>query len=122
MRPRLVVAVNDENYATQLCQSFRLHGWDVYLAPSGPEARRFARDFDAQAVILDAELPAESGWLTAAKLHRELPLVKIFLTGPPPSGERRRFAAFVGATLIRPADGVQALVELVGGTALPAAG
>jgi DNA-binding response OmpR family regulator len=122
MRPRLVVAHTDENYVAQLCQSFRLRGWDVYIAPDGPEARRFARDFDAVALVLEADLPGESGWLTAAKAGRELPQVKVFLTSPAPGGERRRFALFVGATLIRPADGVQSLVELVCGAALPAAG
>jgi DNA-binding response OmpR family regulator len=122
MRPRLVVAHSDEKYVAQVCQSFRLRGWDVYLAPDGPEARRFARDFDARALILEADLPGDSGWLTAAKASRELPRVKIFLTSPAPSGERQRFASFVGATLIRRADGVAALVELVCGTTLPAAG
>jgi DNA-binding response OmpR family regulator len=122
MRPRLVVAHSDDTYVAQVCQSFRLRGWDVYPAPSGPEARWFARDFGARALLLEADLPGESGWLTAAKASRELPQLKIFLTSLNPSGERRRFAAFVGAILIRPADGVPALVELVCGTALPAAG
>ena len=77
--------------------TFRRQGWDVYTAHGGPEVRRLARMLGPQLVVLQADLPDESGWLTCDKLLRELPHVRVILVNSGLSAEGCRFATFVGA-------------------------
>jgi hypothetical protein len=73
--------------------------------------------------VLDADLPGESGWLTCAKLVHENPLVKVVLVDPNPDARQEDRADFVGASaLVDRADGLPALLEVVEGATLPAAG
>jgi DNA-binding response OmpR family regulator len=111
-QPCLVLAHPDPAFAALASRSFRRLGWDVYLARTGPEARRLARMLQAHLVILDADLPEESGWLTCDKLTRELPHVKVLLTKSEPTLQDERLAAFVGASaLINRHDGTTALLR-----------
>lgn len=110
--PCLIVAHGDSAYEAAIARGFRRLGWDVYLARSGPEVRRLVTLLDADGVLLDAELPQESGWLTCEKLTAEHPLVKVVLITSEPGPLNLQFAAFVGAsTLIRRDDGLEALIE-----------
>src|SRR5437660_9043907 len=70
-RPRLVVAYADSSHAALSARLFRRLGWEVHLASSGPDARRLAQALAPEVVILDTQLPDESGWLTCAKLIQE---------------------------------------------------
>jgi DNA-binding response OmpR family regulator len=96
--PCLVLAHGDGAFAQAAAQALRRGGWDVYPARSGPEARRLARMIGPDLVVLDADLPGESGWLTCAKLAGELPLVPVLLVGDGADAHGRRLAAFAGAT------------------------
>jgi CheY-like chemotaxis protein len=104
--PCLVLAGFDAGIA----RAFRLRGWDVYPARSGPEARRLARMAEADLVVLDTFLPEESGWLTCEKLTRELPGVRVVLVDPDP--RRAELAEFVGAAALVGSAGLSALMEL----------
>ena len=122
-RPALILAHGDPVYATLVAEAFRQRGWDVHLARSGPEARRLVQGLAPAAVVLDTELPGESGWLACDKLTRQQPQLRVVLVAPAVTAERRRFAAFVGAAgLVARADAARALVEQLCGTPLPAAG
>src|SRR5262245_59441864 len=70
-RPCVLLAHADGAYASDVSQSLRRLGWDVYQAADGAELRRLARMMEPELVILDAELADESGWLTCAKLQHE---------------------------------------------------
>jgi DNA-binding response OmpR family regulator len=96
--PCLVFAHSDPGFAAAAGRALRRRGWDVYAARHGPEARRLARMIGADLVLLDTELPGESGWLTCAKLAGELPLVPVILVAADPDDRSRRFASFVGAS------------------------
>jgi DNA-binding response OmpR family regulator len=101
-------------------RSFRQDGWTVYTADSGPEARRLAGKLPRPLVVLEADLPDESGWLTCAKLLEERPGTQVILVGPI-TPRNRAFAAFVGAArLVSPEDGVEALLDRAVATAVPA--
>src|SRR5262245_48423235 len=97
-RPCLLIAHADSGYAARASRAFRRVGWDVYVARTGPEARRLARMLYPDLAILDADLPEESGWLTCEKLVSEQPLLRVILVGAVDSSENEDFAAFVGAT------------------------
>jgi len=119
----LILAHPDTEYETAIARAFRRMGWDVYSAHSGPEARRLARRLDADVVVLDADLPEESGWLTCDKLTREQPLAKVILVSDNLSPRNQELAAFVGASaLVSYGDGPAALAEEICGVAMPAAG
>jgi DNA-binding response OmpR family regulator len=122
-RPCLIVAHADGGYAADVSLAFRRLGWDVYQASTGPEVRRLARLLEAERVILDAELPQESGWLTCAKLTRERPGLKVVLIARETGAVERDFAAFVGASgLVGRSAGLTTLVPEVCGTPRTAAG
>jgi ActR/RegA family two-component response regulator len=121
-RPCLILAHADAAYAAQASRAFRRLGWDVYVTRSGPETRRLARMLNPSVVVLEADLPEESGWLTCDKLVREQPLRKVILVGVDFSAECESFAAFIGAAgVVNQADGVQALVDHVCDTPVHAA-
>jgi len=72
-------------------------------------------------VILDTELPDESGWLTAAKILLDRPEQKIFLVGPERTAASERFASFLGAAgYFTRDDSPAALAEEVLGTLMQA--
>jgi CheY-like chemotaxis protein len=123
LRPRLVLAHTEAVYAALASRYFRRLGWDVHLAGTGLEARHLVRVLAPDVVVLDVRLPDESGWLSCSKLVREHPGLKVVLVGTSVTPENHRFAAFVGAAaLVSQDEGVQALIEEIHDTALPAAG
>jgi DNA-binding response OmpR family regulator len=122
-RPCLILALPDADYADLACRSFRRRGWDVYRARTGPEVRRLARMIEPELVLLDTELPGESGWLTCDKLTREQPRTNVVLVAAASAPPDDQLAAFVGASaLVNRADSMALLVRDVCGTPLPAAG
>jgi DNA-binding response OmpR family regulator len=122
-RPRLVMAYADSSHAALSARHFRRLGWEVHLASSGPEARRLARALAPELVILDTQLPDESGWLTCAKLMMENGAQKVLLVSANVTPEEKRFAATVGAAaVVERHHGVPALINEVMDKALPHAG
>ncbi len=122
-RPRMVLAHGEPAQAGLISRHFRRLGWEVHVAPSGPQARQLTLQLAPVAVVLHTDLPGESGWLTCDKLLRQSPGQKVILLTPLPAHERGAFAAFVGAAgLVGAADGIHALVDEVYGPALAAAG
>jgi DNA-binding response OmpR family regulator len=120
--PCLVLAHPHPNAQAVLARGFRRLGWDVYLAHSGPEARRLARMLTADMVVLHVDLPEESGWLTCDKLIREQPSVSVILVGDDLSPRHRNLAEFVGASaLVDRPEGMVPLVEELLNSAAPAA-
>jgi CheY-like chemotaxis protein len=95
--PCLVLAHPHPDSQAVLSRGFRRLGWDVYVASSGPEARRLARMLEADIVILHVDLPEESGWLTCDKLTREQPLAGVILISDDLSPRNQELADFVGA-------------------------
>jgi CheY-like chemotaxis protein len=93
-----------------LARSFRQRGWNVYVAKSGPVARRLARMVHADLVVLDTYLPEESGWLTCEKLTQDIPGIRVVLVDPDP--RRAGLAELVGAAAVVGSDGVAALLEM----------
>jgi DNA-binding response OmpR family regulator len=121
--PSLVVAHADPGYEAALARGFRRLGWDVYRARSGPEVRRLVPMLGADLVILDADLPDESGWLTCDKLTRERQRVQVILVTSEPGPLNHAMASFVGASaLIHRSEGPGRVIEEVCGSAVHAAG
>ena len=111
---RLIVAHPEEGYVRLLCRHLGRLGWRVYLAPSGTVARRLARSVGPSVVVLATHGTEESGWLTCAKLVRDLPSQKVVLVGNDPRPECRRLSKFVGSTaLVSQSAGFGVLIDHV---------
>jgi CheY-like chemotaxis protein len=98
----LVVAHPDPDYVAAVSRTFRQLGWDVYPAQTGPAARRLAWNVRAELVVLDIDLPEETGWLTCAKLSEEQPGSCILLIASDLDRADPEFARFVGAAGLYP--------------------
>lgn len=115
VRPCLVLGYVRSDFASRWGRFFRRQGWEVHLAANADEARRLTDVLDPTAVVLDVEMPDESGWLASAKLTFDHPDAKVVLVG---SRSPKRFADIhdVGATawLERDDDPELALSKLTG--------
>ncbi|MFC6082868.1 response regulator transcription factor [Sphaerisporangium aureirubrum] len=80
--PVRVLVVDDEpTLAELLAMALRYEGWEVRSAPDGLSAVRVARDFRADAVVLDVMLPDIDGLEVLRRLRAESPDVPVlFLT------------------------------------------
>src|SRR5262245_61140382 len=94
---RVVLAHSDLGFAALASRQLRRLGWDVYLAASGAEARSLTTTLQPSAVILQTDLPDESGWLLSEKLTRAEPTLKVLLVADRETPEQASFASFVGA-------------------------
>ncbi len=112
--PCLVLTHADADYAAMAARAFRRQGWDVYSANSGPQARRLARMLRPSLVVLQADLPGESGWLTCAKFTVEQPSLPVLLVASQPGQLEEEYAQFAGAEgVVALENGPNALVAQV---------
>ncbi len=95
-RPCLIVGYANSAFAVRWGRFFRRQGWSVHLTPTAAEARRLANELSPDAVVIDVEMPDETGWLTAAKLTQECPTLKVVLVGA--RAARREDLRDVGAS------------------------
>ena len=117
-RPRMVVAYASSVHASLCARHFRRLGWEVHLASSGSDARRVAHALTPEVVILDTQLPDESGWLTCAKMALETGARKVVIVSPEITEEETRLAEAAGAAaLVCRGNGMPRLVEEVIGNA-----
>src|SRR6516162_587040 len=79
LRPRMLLAYSDSAHAARCVRYFRRLGWEVHMVASGAEAQRLANQLLPHAIVLDVNLPDESGWLSAAKLRLLPPEHRIVL-------------------------------------------
>ena len=122
-RPRLVLAHADSLYAALVRQIFLRLRWDVHVTSSGVRARELAADLAPSLIILDTDLPDESGWLTCAKLTQEHQDLQVILVADRVGRTSHAFAYYVGAAaLIGRNDGLRALVNQARDVALCVAG
>ena len=112
IRERVVVALNDTIFAAWIGRHLRRLGWGVHLARSAVHARQLTAEFSPRVVVLDTQLPDETGWLTCEKMIRHDPTVKVVLVASEPGLGAKAFAQFVGAAvLIHQEEGVQTLID-----------
>jgi CheY-like chemotaxis protein len=107
-RERLLLAHAEREYRARVRWHFREGEIECVTAASADEAHRLTRALRPALIVLDSELPDESGYLACAKIKLDLPRAKVVLLGPgrvehaePFDRQRaRRFARFVGAELM----------------------
>jgi DNA-binding NtrC family response regulator len=112
-RPRhIVIAHSDAEYVTDVQEALQLRGGAVHVARSGEQARLLAHRYRAVLVVLDSQMPLESGWLTADKLARDNPRARVVVVTPELTVKDRIFASFVQATaVVDQIEGPAAILE-----------
>jgi CheY-like chemotaxis protein len=120
-RPRMLLGYSDSAHAARCVRYFRRLGWEVHMVASGAEAQRLANDLLPQAIVLDVDLPDETGWLSAAKIRLTPPEHRIVLLTSCIDGQTRERARLLGVGLVERSDGPEALASLVQDRLLPVA-
>jgi ActR/RegA family two-component response regulator len=118
LRPRLLLAYADSAYASRIVRSFRRLGWEVHMAATAAEARRLIDVYAPNAVLLEIDLPDESGWSASARIAAAHPDQRVILLGERPEQASARLAAAGAAALVSRADGMEGLVRAVYGQTL----
>lgn len=118
-RPRLLLGYADSGHAARVGRHFRRLGWEVRLAATAAEAYRLAMEFAPRVILLDTELPDESGWLTCAKITLEHPEQRVLLLTPELNAADKQRLASVGAEdLVSRQDSIEHLAEAILGERL----
>jgi CheY-like chemotaxis protein len=101
-RPRLVLGYTDSAHASRCVRHFRRLGWEAHMVASGAEAQRLATELLPNVIVLDVDLPDESGWQTAAKilLGQRAPRV-LLLASEADEGLDERARSLGAAALVR---------------------
>ena len=110
MRKRVLVVDDDQAIRDSLRKVLQGAGYEVVLAAEGLEAdRRFEPDA-IDLVVLDLNLPNQSGWDVFEHLTTRHPFVPILILTGLPNQYRTAVAAGVGALLEKPVE-VSALLS-----------
>src|SRR5262245_6957966 len=113
-RPRLLLVYSDSGYASQVGRYFRRLGWEVRMAPRSCDARKQVADFRPNYVVIDVDMPEESGWLTAAKMMMSPGAARVILQTASRYDHDGRFADFLELDgMAAREDGVEALAEMI---------
>ncbi len=121
-RPRLLLAYTDSAHASRCVRYFRRLGWEVHMVASGVEAQRLAGERMPRVIVLDVDLPDESGWLSAAKICIAPPEQRVVLLAGHVDEQLRQRAQSLGvAGIVDRADGPEALAALAIGQPLSVA-
>ena len=118
-RPLMIFAYADSAHAAQCGRYFRRLGWEVHLVASAAEARRLSQMTNPRVVVLDTDLPDESGWLTCAKITLEDSSRRVVLLAPDRTPETLQNLANVnGVALVTRQDRIELLAETILGNHL----
>ncbi len=96
----------------------RRKGWRVYFAATCDAVRRLTCRVTPEVIVLPADGSDESGWLTCAKLLREIPQLRMIVVGDA-TADRTEYARFIGIEALVPGDATaDELADHIEGAAL----
>jgi DNA-binding response OmpR family regulator len=110
--PWALLGLTDPDFTSAAERLLRQQGWRTRTSADGPALRALARAHRPDLVVLAADLPLESGWLTCRKLADEFPGLPVVLVAAEATQRLTRYADFVGAAaLVESSAGLAALLE-----------
>jgi DNA-binding response OmpR family regulator len=118
---KLLLVHRDAGYRKEVLPRLQARGVDVTPAGTAEATHALAAEIRPHLVILDADLPDQSGALTCAKLKISHPSVRVILVGRHWNGEQARLARLVGAdAYVSQSEGPAALLRHAFGRSVPA--
>jgi DNA-binding response OmpR family regulator len=99
-QPGFVLAHADAGYRARAASYLWRLGLDFASVGSAQDLHEIAQAVTLPLVVLDTDLPDESGYLTCAKIKRSRPDCRVLLLGHPAASENYRLAQFVGAEVL----------------------
>lgn len=113
-RPRLLLVYADSAYASSCGRYFRRLGWEVRMVANGGEARRQVAHFQPTHIVVDTDLPDETGWLTSAKILLDRPELRLVVQVPEKGAEDDCFVRFLKVdALVSRQAGIEELTEML---------
>ncbi len=96
-RPQILIVEDDPLVLEVLEAALSREGYTYETARTGEQAIERAYRLQPDAVLLDVDLPGQSGYLVAAKLKMARPSPKVLFLTALPRGRSDRMAVFVRA-------------------------
>ena len=93
--PQILLVEDDAMLLEVLAEALRRAGYSFETARNGDEAIEKAYRLKPDAVLLDIDLPGQSGYLVAAKLKVAKPSPKVLFLTAMPRGQSDRIATFL---------------------------
>jgi DNA-binding response OmpR family regulator len=112
MRKRILVVDDDRSVRESLKKVLEGANYEVLLAAGGLEAAIRFEPGQIDLLLLDLNLPNQSGWDVFERLTTHYPLVPVIIITGLPNQQRTAVAAGVGALFEKPVD-VMALLQRV---------
>jgi hypothetical protein len=114
----VILALPESAVTAATAGRLRRKGWRVYCAATCDALRRLTCRITPEVVVLPADGSDESGWLTCAKLLREIPRLRMIVVGEP-TADGADYARFIGIEALVPDDiPAYELADYVEGSAL----
>ena len=94
-KPEVLIVEDDDLLLEVLTEALKRDGHSFATARTGDEAVQKAYELSPKVVLLDVDLPGQSGLLVAAKLKMAKPSPKVLFLTALPRGQSDRVAAFL---------------------------
>jgi two-component system phosphate regulon response regulator PhoB/two-component system alkaline phosphatase synthesis response regulator PhoP len=94
-RPQILLVEDDATLLEVMAEALRREGYCFETARNGDEAIDKAYRLNPEVVLLDIDLPGQSGYLVAAKLKVAKPSPKVLFLTALPRGQSDRVASFL---------------------------
>ena len=92
VRPEVLLALAAGTYADSVFRHFRRLGLEVKQAQTAAEAQWLAQQMRPTVIVLATDLPDDTGWLTCARITRDIPGQRVVLVERLASMEGHNYA------------------------------
>ena len=104
MKPKILLADDDEQVLAALNAVLESEGYQVILAKDGREALEHFHEGHIDIALLDLNMPVKGGWETFERLTTIHPLLPVIVITARPDQYPLAVAAGVGALMEKPLD------------------
>jgi two-component system cell cycle sensor histidine kinase/response regulator CckA len=112
MKRRILIIDDDAIVRESMRRVLEGVGYEVVVSPDGHEATVRSGAVEIDLVLLDLNLPRESGWDVFARLATRCPLIPVVIMTGVPNQNRTALAAGVRAVMEKPIE-VSALLQTI---------
>jgi DNA-binding NarL/FixJ family response regulator len=118
---KILLAHRDAGFRRELLENLDGREVQVIQSATAEATHALAAEFRPSIIIVDADLPDQSGALTCAKLKISHPRCRVMLVGRQRNGADARLARFVGADVyVSQREGLDEILRYVSRRTLPA--